>query len=105
MEGIAQAGEIAGLLSQLIEVTLSTHFTDLGDRHLGIAGYTEVEKLEIARKHLSIPSALSKHGLATKEWSIDDEALLLMIRRYTRERACVTLSAKSPRSRARRSRN
>src|SRR6195952_3281337 len=49
-----------------------------------IAGYTEDEKVEIARKHL-IPNAISKHGLDSKEWSIDDEALLLMIRRYTRE--------------------
>jgi len=49
-----------------------------------IAGYTENEKVEIARKHL-IPSALSKHGLDPKEWSIDDDALLLIIRRYTRE--------------------
>jgi ATP-dependent Lon protease len=49
-----------------------------------IAGYTENEKVEIARKHL-IPNALTKHGLDSKEWSIDDEALLLMIRRYTRE--------------------
>src|SRR5215203_439559 len=49
-----------------------------------IAGYTENEKVEIARKHL-IPNAISKHGLDAKEWSIDDDALLLMIRRYTRE--------------------
>src|SRR6188768_2035943 len=49
-----------------------------------IAGYTENEKVEIARKHL-IPNAIAKHGLDSKEWSIDDEALLLMIRRYTRE--------------------
>jgi len=49
-----------------------------------IAGYTENEKVEIARKHL-IPNALTKHGLDSKEWSIDDDALLLIIRRYTRE--------------------
>src|SRR5580700_754397 len=49
-----------------------------------LAGYTEDEKVEIARKHL-IPNAVSKHGLDPKEWSIDDDALLLMIRRYTRE--------------------
>jgi ATP-dependent Lon protease len=49
-----------------------------------IAGYTENEKVEIARKHL-IPNAIAKHGLDSKEWSIDDDALLLMIRRYTRE--------------------
>jgi ATP-dependent Lon protease len=49
-----------------------------------IAGYTEDEKVEIARKHL-IVNAVSKHGLDTKEWSIDDDALKLLIRRYTRE--------------------
>jgi len=49
-----------------------------------IAGYTEDEKVEIARKHL-IPAAITKHGLDSKEWSIDDDALLLLIRRYTRE--------------------
>ncbi len=49
-----------------------------------IAGYTEDEKVEIARKHL-IPHAVSKHGLNSKEWAIDDEALLTVIRRYTRE--------------------
>ncbi|ARQ01597.1 endopeptidase La [Pseudorhodoplanes sinuspersici] len=49
-----------------------------------IAGYTEEEKLEISRKHL-IPAAIAKHGLTAKEWTIDDEALLTVIRRYTRE--------------------
>src|SRR6202171_4199110 len=49
-----------------------------------IAGYTENEKLEIARRHL-IPNAITKHGLDAKEWSIDDDALLTLIRRYTRE--------------------
>ncbi len=49
-----------------------------------IAGYTEDEKLEIARKHL-IPAAVHKHGLSPTEWSIDDAALMTLIRRYTRE--------------------
>jgi ATP-dependent Lon protease len=49
-----------------------------------IAGYTEDEKVEIARRHL-IPAAIAKHGLDSKEWSIDEAALLLLIRRYTRE--------------------
>ena len=49
-----------------------------------IPGYTEDEKVEISRKHL-IPAAIAKHGLEPKEWSIDDEGLLLLIRRYTRE--------------------
>jgi ATP-dependent Lon protease len=49
-----------------------------------IAGYTEDEKVEIARKHL-IPHAVTKHGLKPEEWAIDDEALITLIRRYTRE--------------------
>jgi ATP-dependent Lon protease len=49
-----------------------------------IAGYAEGEKVEIARKHL-IPRAIAKHGLKDREWAISDEALLLVIRRYTRE--------------------
>jgi ATP-dependent Lon protease len=49
-----------------------------------IAGYTEDEKLQISRRHL-IPAAVAKHGLTDAEWSIDDEALLTVIRRYTRE--------------------
>jgi ATP-dependent Lon protease len=49
-----------------------------------IAGYTEDEKLEIARKHL-IPNAVKKHGLKDSEWAIEDGALLTIIRRYTRE--------------------
>src|ERR671910_567512 len=49
-----------------------------------IAGYTEDEKSEIARKHL-IPNAIKKHGLDAKEWSISDEGLLTLVRRYTRE--------------------
>jgi ATP-dependent Lon protease len=49
-----------------------------------IAGYTEDEKVEIARAHL-IPNAVKKHGLTDKEWAIEDGALLTIIRRYTRE--------------------
>ncbi len=49
-----------------------------------IAGYTEDEKVEIARRHL-IPALLTKHGLKSEEWSLDAEGLMLLIRRYTRE--------------------
>ena len=49
-----------------------------------IAGYTEDEKAEIARRHL-IPSAVHKHGLAPEEWMIAEDGLLTLIRRYTRE--------------------
>ena len=49
-----------------------------------IAGYTEDEKVQIARRHL-IPDQLSSHGLKEEEWSLDDDALKEVIRRYTRE--------------------
>ena len=49
-----------------------------------IAGYTEEEKMEIARRHL-IPKAVKSHGLKKSEFSISDSALREIIRRYTRE--------------------
>ena len=49
-----------------------------------LAGYTEDEKVEIARKHL-MPKILREHGLDAKELSIADGALKTVIRRYTRE--------------------
>ncbi len=49
-----------------------------------IAGYTEIEKIEIARRHL-IPAMTKAHGLEAEEWSLDDDALKEIIRRYTRE--------------------
>ena len=49
-----------------------------------LAGYTEVEKVEIAKRHL-IPAQQQAHGLADGEWSIEDDALRDVIRRYTRE--------------------
>ncbi|MBN2247956.1 MAG: endopeptidase La [Coriobacteriia bacterium] len=47
-------------------------------------GYTEDEKLHIARKYL-VPKQLKEHGLTTKTLSITDAALREIIRRYTRE--------------------
>jgi ATP-dependent Lon protease len=49
-----------------------------------IAGYTEEEKLEIARRHL-IPKAMEHHGLQDKEFEVTEEGLYEVIRRYTRE--------------------
>lgn len=49
-----------------------------------LAGYTEGEKLEIARHHL-IPEQYVVHGLEPDEWTIEDSALKEVIRRYTRE--------------------
>ncbi|MFT7578119.1 MAG: ATP-dependent Lon protease [Alphaproteobacteria bacterium] len=49
-----------------------------------IAGYTEVEKHEIAKRHL-IDAQREAHGLKKDEWIVEDEALQQLIRRYTRE--------------------
>ncbi|MEM7461988.1 MAG: endopeptidase La [Pseudomonadota bacterium] len=49
-----------------------------------IAGYTEDEKVEIAKRHL-FPKAIRDHALTDKEFVVSDEALLTIIRRYTRE--------------------
>jgi len=49
-----------------------------------IPGYTEDEKLEIAKRHL-IAKQLETHGLKKGEWSISDDALRDLIRYYTRE--------------------
>ncbi|WP_077616568.1 endopeptidase La [Caenibacillus caldisaponilyticus] len=51
---------------------------------LTIAGYTEDEKLHIAKKHL-IPRQLKEHGLKKSQLRVQDEAILYVIRRYTRE--------------------
>jgi len=49
-----------------------------------IAGYTENEKLEIAKRHL-LKEQQTAHGLEDGEWSVDDDALMELVRRYTRE--------------------
>ena len=49
-----------------------------------VSSYTEYEKLDIAKKHL-IPKELEQHGLTTLQVRITDEAILTMIRNYTKE--------------------
>jgi ATP-dependent Lon protease len=49
-----------------------------------IPGYTEEEKLEIARRYLWIQQ-IDNHGLNEHEVAISDEALLEIVRSYTRE--------------------
>jgi ATP-dependent Lon protease len=49
-----------------------------------IPGYTEDEKVEIAKRHL-INKQGEAHGLKKEEWSISDEALHELIQTYTRE--------------------
>jgi len=49
-----------------------------------IPGYTEDEKVHIAKRHL-VPKQVKAHGLKKDEWSISDDALRDIIRYYTRE--------------------
>jgi ATP-dependent Lon protease len=49
-----------------------------------ISGYTEDEKMEIAKKYL-LPKQIKENGLKTGEWTVSDEALKDIIRYYTRE--------------------
>jgi ATP-dependent Lon protease len=51
---------------------------------LEIPGYTEEEKLAIARDHL-VQKQIANHGLTPEQLTIDDDALRLVIRGYTRE--------------------
>lgn len=49
-----------------------------------IPGYTEDEKLEIAKRHL-LPKQYENNGLKKSEFSVSDDALRDLVRRYTRE--------------------
>ena len=49
-----------------------------------LPGYTEHEKIEIAKRHL-IPKQIKANGLKKSEWSITPDALRDLIRYYTRE--------------------
>ncbi|RFU71550.1 endopeptidase La [Peribacillus saganii] len=49
-----------------------------------ISGYTEIEKLHIAKDHL-LPRQLKDHGLKKAQLQIKDDAMLRIIRYYTRE--------------------
>jgi ATP-dependent Lon protease len=51
---------------------------------LELPGYTEIEKLHIAEKFL-IPRQLQAHGLSRKMLKIGDDAILAIVRDYTRE--------------------
>jgi ATP-dependent Lon protease len=51
---------------------------------ISLSGYTEVEKLHIAKEHL-LQKQLLENGLRKSNLQIRDEALLQLIRTYTRE--------------------
>ncbi|QQO83291.1 endopeptidase La [Shewanella algae] len=49
-----------------------------------LSGYTEDEKLNIAKQHL-LPKQIERNGLKKNEITVDDSAILGVIRYYTRE--------------------
>ena len=55
-----------------------------------LSGYTEDEKVEIARAHL-LPKQYEAHGLAKTEFAVTDAALRDLVRYYTREAGVRTL--------------
>src|SRR6187401_3445663 len=77
-------------LSNVIFMTtaniLDTVQSALRDRMevIRLAGYTEEEKLEIARRHL-LPKQMEETGITAKNLNISRSALLAMVQRYTQE--------------------
>lgn len=51
---------------------------------IDISSYTEYEKLDIAKNHL-IPKEMEEHGLTSLQVQISDEAIMYLIRNYTKE--------------------
>ena len=49
-----------------------------------LSSYTELEKLEIAKRHL-VPKQLSENGLKASQLKIGDDMLTYLVRYYTRE--------------------
>jgi ATP-dependent Lon protease len=58
-----------------------------------LSGYTEPEKVEIAKKHL-VPELLASHGLEPDQVTIEDDALFTVIRDYTGEAGVRNLERK-----------
>jgi ATP-dependent Lon protease len=66
--------------------SLNTIPVPLRDRMeiIKLSGYTENEKLHIAKKHL-LEKQRKENGLSKDEFNVSDEAFLMLIRRYTFE--------------------
>lgn len=75
--------------------SLETIHPALRDRMeiIEINGYTQEEKLEIAKKHL-LPKLRKEHGLTSKDFTIDNKAILKVISEYTHESGVRNLEQK-----------
>ena len=77
-------------LSQVLFITTANYLENvpapLRDRMeiVELSSYTELEKFEIAKRHL-IQKQLQAHGITDKEFSITDDTIYKIIRHYTRE--------------------
>lgn len=77
-------------LSNVMFITTANYIeqipNELRDRLeiIELYSYTEYEKLDIAKKHL-IPKEITEHGLAPKNVRFTDDAILTIIRGYTKE--------------------
>lgn len=77
-------------LSKVLFIATANYIDDipeaLRDRLeiIQLSGYTEFEKLDIAKKHL-IPKICKEHGLELNKISIKDNTILKIIRNYTKE--------------------
>ena len=60
---------------------------------ISLSGYTEIEKLHIAKDHL-LPKQLKENGLTKSELQVRNDALMKLIRRYTREAGVRNLERK-----------
>ncbi|GER66160.1 Lon protease 1 [Weizmannia acidilactici] len=74
---------------------LSTIPGPLRDRMeiISISGYTEMEKIEIAKNHL-LPKQIKENGLNRNQLRVNADALQLIVRRYTREAGVRSLERK-----------
>ncbi|MCU0449878.1 MAG: endopeptidase La [Bernardetiaceae bacterium] len=75
--------------------SLDTIHPALRDRMeiIEINGYTQEEKVQIAKKHL-LPKLRLDHGLKAKDFSIDDKTLYKVVQEYTRESGVRNLEQK-----------
>jgi ATP-dependent Lon protease len=89
---IEESYDLSNVMFVATANSLSTVPGPLLDRMeiIELSGYTEQEKLQIAKKYL-LPKQISEHGLPKGSLVIKDDAILAIIRHYTREAGVRTL--------------